>query len=116
MSSLGNKIYRNAQVLGNTIKTKSRVLGEKANEALRMADVGLRKTENTLQNRILPLAGVLSPELVPAGLGALGSIKGLRSQVKNTKSYAQDLEKGNIRKRIEDDILNSRNNPDNSFV
>ena len=67
MSSLGNKIYRKAQVLGNTIKTKSRVLGEKANEALRMADVGLRKTENTLQNRIRPLAGVLTPELVPGG-------------------------------------------------
>ena len=116
MSSLGNKIYRKAQVLGNTIKTKSRVLGEKANEALRMADVGLRKTENTLQNRILPLASVLVPELVPGGLGALGTIKGLRSQVKNTKSYAQDLEKGNLRKRIEDDILNSNNNPNNSFV
>ena len=116
MSSLGNKIYRKAQVLGNTIKSKSRILGQKANEALVMADAGLRKTENTLQNRILPLASVLSPELVPVGLGALGSIKGLRSQVKNTKSYAQDLEKGNIRKRIEDDILNSRNNPNNSFV
>ena len=47
MSSLGQKIYRNAKVLGNKISTQSRVLGEKANQALRSADVGLKKTENT---------------------------------------------------------------------
>jgi hypothetical protein len=116
MSSLGNKIFRKAQVLGDKIKSTSRSLGEKANEALRMADVGLRKTENTLQNRILPLATVLTPEFLPGGLGALAGIKGLRSHVKNAKSYAQDLEKGNIRKRIEDDILNSNSNPNNSFM
>ena len=49
MSSLGQKIYRNAQVLGNKISTQSRVIGEKANQALRTADIGLRKTENTLK-------------------------------------------------------------------
>ena len=49
MSSIGEKLYRKAQVLGNKISTQSRVLGEKANEALRIADVGLRKTENTLK-------------------------------------------------------------------
>ena len=47
MSSIGQKIYRKAQVLGNKISTQSRMIGEKANEALRSADAGLRKTENT---------------------------------------------------------------------
>ena len=49
MSSIGQKIYRKAQVLGSKISTQSRMIGEKANEALRSADVGLRKTENTLK-------------------------------------------------------------------
>ena len=108
MSSLGNKIYRKAQALGNTINTKSRVLGEKANEALRMVDVGLRKTQNTIQNRIIPLANRLTPELVPGGLGAIAGIKDLRSKVQQTRSYAQDMEKGNLRKRLEEDVLSGK--------
>ena len=108
MSSLGNKIYRKVQVLGNTINTKSRVLGEKANEALRIADVGLRKTQNTLQNRIMPLTAMLAPEFVPGGYQALNAIKTLRGNVQNAKSYAQDLEKGNLRKRLESDVLSGK--------
>ena len=57
MSSIGQKIYRKAQVLGNKISTQSRMIGEKTNEALRSADAGLRKTENTLKNVIIPGAG-----------------------------------------------------------
>ena len=63
MSQLGQKFSRKAQVLGRKIESKSRVLGQKANQALRMADVGLRKTENTLKNVIIPgsaLVGELS--------------------------------------------------------
>ncbi len=110
MSSIGNKIYRKAQILGNTIQTKSRVLGEKANEALRMTDIGLRKTQNTLQNRIIPLTSVLTPELVPMGLNALNTIKTVRSNVQQGRSYAQDLEKGNLRKRLESDALSGKFN------
>ena len=43
MSSLGMKISRKAQVLGRKIESKSRMLGSKANQALKMADTGLRK-------------------------------------------------------------------------
>ncbi len=53
MSRLGQKFQKRVQTLGNKIQTKSRVLGQKSNEALRMADVGLRKTSNTLKNVIL---------------------------------------------------------------
>ena len=108
MSSLGNKIYRAAQVIGNKINTASRTLGEKSNEALRVADIGLRKTQNTLQNRILPLTGMLAPEFLPGGLTALSTIKTLRGNVQNAKSYAQDLEKGNLRKRLESDVLSGK--------
>ena len=108
MSSLGNKIFRKAQVLGDKIKSTSRSLGEKANEALRMADVGLRKTQNTLQNRIMPLTAMLAPEFVPGGYQALNAIKTLRGNVQNAKSYAQDLEKGNLRKRLESDVLSGK--------
>ena len=108
MSSLGNKIYRAAQVIGNKINTASRSLGEKSNEALRIADVGLRKTQNTLQNRIMPLASALAPEYVPIGLQALNTIKNVRSQVQQGKSYAQELEKGNLRKRLESDALSGK--------
>ena len=100
MSSLGNKIYRTAQVIGNKINTTARTLGEKSNQALKIADVGLRKTQNTLQNRLIPLAGALAPEYLPMGLTALSTIKDVRSKVQQGKSYAQDLEKGNLRKRL----------------
>ena len=108
MSSLGNKIYRKAQVLGNTINTKSRVLGEKANEALRIADVGLRKTQNTLQNRIMPLTAMLAPQFVPGGYQALNAIKDIRGKVQQSRGYAQDMEKGNLRKRLEEDVLSGK--------
>jgi hypothetical protein len=108
MSSLGNKIYRKAQVLGNTINTKSRVLGEKANEALRIADVGLRKTQNTLQNRIMPLTAMLAPQFVPGGYQALNAIKDIRGKVQQSRAYAQDMEKGNLRKRLEEDVLSGK--------
>ena len=50
MSSLGQKITRRAQVLGQKIESKGQQLGQKAGQYLRMADAGLRKTENTLKN------------------------------------------------------------------
>jgi hypothetical protein len=108
MSSLGNKIYRKAQVLGQKINSNSRILGEKANEALRMADVGLRKTQNTLQNRIMPLTTMLAPQLIPGGYAALNAIKDIRGKVQQSRSYAQDMEKGNLRKRLESDVLSGK--------
>ena len=55
MSSLGMKLSRKAQVLGKKIESKTRMLGSKANQALKMADVGLSKAENTLKNVIILL-------------------------------------------------------------
>ena len=126
MSQLGMKISRKAQVLGRKIESKSRMLGSKANQALRMADTGLRKTENTLKNVIIPgsaLVGVLSgnPQLGALGYGlgsaALAGTKAIRNDIKPAQTIANRLEKLNIRKEGEE-ILNRvrESGQDNSFV
>ena len=118
--SLGQKIYRKAQVLGNRISTQSRMLGEKANEALRSADVGLRKTENTLKNVASGLIGSLSgnPQIgmlgSGLGMGALAGVKNLRGQIQQVKPYTNVLEKGNYRKTFDDAVKN--NLSQNSFI
>ena len=102
MSQLGQKFTRKAQVLGRKIESKSRVLGQKANQALRMADTGLRKTENTLKNVIIPgsaLVGELSgnPQLGALGYGlgsaGLAGIKAIRNDIKPAQTVANRLEK-----------------------
>ena len=126
MSSLGQKFSRKAQVLGEKIESKSRVLGQKANIALRMADTGLRKTENTLKNVIIPgsaLVGELSgnPQLGALGYGlgsaALAGTKAIRNDIKPAQTVANRLEKLNIRKEGEE-LLNRvrESGQDNSFV
>jgi hypothetical protein len=126
MSSLGKKFSRKAQVLGKKIESKSRVLGQKANIALRMADTGLRKTENTLKNVIIPgsaLVGELSgnPQLGALGYGlgsaALAGTKAIRNDIKPAQTVASRLEKLNIRKEGEE-LLNRvrESGQDNSFV
>ena len=126
MSQLGMKISRKAQVLGRKIESKSRMLGSKANQALRMADVGLRKTENTLKNVIIPgsaLVGELSgnPQLGALGYGlgsaALAGTKAIRNDIKPAQTVANRLEKLNIRKEGEE-LLNRvrESGQDNSFV
>jgi len=126
MSSLGQKFSRKAQVLGRKIESKSRVLGQKANIALRMADTGLRKTENTLKNVIIPgsaLVGELSgnPQLGALGYGlgsaALAGTKAIRNDIKPAQTVANRLEKLNIRKEGEE-LLNRvrESGQDNSFV
>ena len=116
MSSIGQKIYRKAQVLGNKISTQSRMIGEKANEALRSADVGLRKTENTLKNVIIPGAGLVgalsgNPQIgmlgSGLGTGALVGVKNLRGQIKEVQPYTNVLEKGNYRKTFDDAVKNN---------
>ena len=102
MSSLGMKFSRKAQVLGKKIESKTRMLGTKANQALIIGDSVLRKTENTLKNKILPASLVLAPESTPITLGALGAVKSLRSQVAPAKQVADRLEKINLRKEAED--------------
>ena len=123
MSSLGQKIYRNAKVLGNKISTQSRVIGEKANQALRSADVGLRKTENTLKNVIIPGAGLVgalsgNPQIGMLGgglgMGALAGVKNLRGQIQQVQPYTNVLEKGNYRKTFDDAVKN--NLSQNSFI
>ena len=126
MSQLGMKISRKAQVLGRKIESKSRMLGSKANQALKMADVGLRKTENTLKNVIIPgsaLVGELSgnPQLGALGYGlgsaALAGTKAIRNDIKPAQTVANRLEKLNIRKEGEE-LLNRvrESGQDNSFV
>ena len=126
MSQLGQKFTRKAQVLGRKIESKSRVLGQKANQALRMADTGLRKTENTLKNVIIPgsaLVGELSgnPQLGALGYGVgsagLAGIKAIRNDIKPAQTVANRLEKLNVRKESED-ILNKlrESAQDNTFV
>ena len=126
MSQLGQKFSRKAQVLGRKIESKSRVLGQKANQALRMADTGLRKTENTLKNVIIPgsaLVGELSgnPQLGALGYGlgsaALAGTKAIRNDIKPAQTVANRLEKLNVRKESED-ILNKlrESAQDNTFV
>ena len=126
MSQLGQKFTRKAQVLGRKIESKSRVLGQKANQALRMADTGLRKTENTLKNVIIPgsaLVGELSgnPQLGALGYGlgsaGLAGIKAIRNDIKPAQTVANRLEKLNVRKESED-ILNKlrESAQDNTFV
>ena len=126
MSQLGMKISRKAQVLGRKIESKTRMLGSKANQALKMADVGLRKTENTLKNVIIPgsaLVGELSgnPQLGALGYGlgsaALAGTKAIRNDIKPAQTVANRLEKLNIRKEGEE-LLNRvrESGQDNSFV
>ena len=102
MSSLGNKIVRRAQVLGQKIESKGQQLGQKAGQYLRMADVGLRKTENTLKNVIIPGSGVVgmlsgNPQIgaLGAGLGmaGLGITRAIRNYIKPAQTVASRLEK-----------------------
>jgi hypothetical protein len=111
MSSLGNKIVRRAQNLGQKIESKGQQLGQKAGQYLRMADVGLRKTENTLKNVIIPGAGVIgtlsgNPQISALGaLGggaALGLTRAIRNDIKPAQNVAERLEKLNLRKEADD--------------
>ena len=110
MSQLGQKFSRKAQVLGKKIESKSRVLGQKAGQALRMADTGLRKTENTLKNVIIPGSGVVAtlsgnPQIGMLGYGlggaALAATKAIRNDIKPATTVANRLEKLNLRKEGE---------------
>lgn len=114
MSSFGMKINRKAQVLGRKIESKSRILGTKAGQALRMADSGLRKTENTLKNVIIPGSGVVAtlsgnPQIGMLGYGlggaALAATKAIRNDIKPATTVANRLEKLNLRKEGEE-LLN----------
>ena len=114
MSSLGQKNVRRAQVMGQKIESKGQQLGQKAGQVLRMADVGLRKTENTLKNVIIPASGVVgmlsgNPQIgaLGAGLGmaGLGVTRAIRNDIKPAQNVAERLEKLNLRKEA-DDLLN----------
>ena len=102
MSNLGMKFSRKAQVLGKKIESKSRLLGAKANQSLKIGDTILRKAENTIKNKVIPATMVLAPESAPMALGALGAVKSIRSQVAPAKQVADRLEKINLRKEAED--------------
>ena len=111
MSSLGQKIVRKAQIMGQKIESKGQQLGQKAGQYLRMADVGLRKTENTLKNVIIPGSGVVgmlsgNPQIgaLGAGLGmaGLGITRAIRNDIKAAQNVAARLEKLNLRKEADD--------------
>ena len=124
MSSLGNKIVRRAQNLGQKIESKGQQLGQKAGQYLRMADVGLRKTENTLKNVIIPSAGVIgtlsgNPQISALGaLGggaALGLTRAIRNDIKPAQNVAARLEKLNLRKEA-DDLLDKARQEQTMFA
>jgi hypothetical protein len=124
---LGQKFNKRAHVLGRKIESKGRVLGQKANEALRMADVGLRKTSNTLKNIVAPTSGLIGsaigqPEIGAVGYGlGMGLSKGidtLRNEIKPAKQVADRLEKLNLRTEARDLAANIANqlNEQQDFV
>ena len=124
MSSLGQKIVRRAQVMGQKIESKGQQLGQKAGQVLRMADVGLRKTENTLKNVIIPASGVVgmlsgNPQIgaLGAGLGmaGLGVTRAIRNDIKPAQNVAERLEKLNLRKEA-DDLLDKARQGQPRFV
>ena len=113
-------------MLGKKLESKSRVLGQKANQALKMSDVALRKAQNTIQNVLVPgsvMLGMASGNPEISGLGAslggsaLSGIKSIRSEFKPASTIANKLEKLNIRKESEE-LLNriKESGQDNSFV
>jgi hypothetical protein len=90
------------------------MLGSKANQALRMGDTVLRKTENTLKNVIIPGSGVVgtlsgNPQIGMLGYGlggaALAATKAIRNDIKPATTVANRLEKLNLRKEGEE-LLN----------
>ena len=98
---LCEKFNRKAQVLGSKIQSKVRVLGQKANQALKISDVTLRKVQNTLQNKVIPASALLMPEATATGVMALGAVKALRSNVAPARAISDRLEKINLRKEAE---------------
>ena len=124
---LGQKFSKRAHVLGRKIESKTKVLGQKANEALRMADVGLRRTSNTLKNVVAPSAGLIGsaisqPEAGAVGYGlSMGVSKGidtLRNEIKPAKQVADRLKKLNLRKELQSAAENVANklNEQSDFV
>ncbi len=127
MSQLGQKFNKRAHVLGRKIESKGRVLGQKANQALRMADVTLRKTSNTLKNVVAPSvatagSAIGQPEAGAVGYGVgMGLSKGidtLRNEIKPVKKVADRLEKLNLRTEARDIAQNIANqlNEQSDFV
>ncbi len=124
---LGQKISRKAQVLGTKLQSKSRLLGQKANQALRMTDVGLRRTSNTLKNVVGPSAGLIGSTIGQPEIGALAygasmgvskGIDNLRSELKPAKQLSDRLEKLNLRKELQSAAENVANklNEQSDFV
>ena len=114
MSVLGQKMRRNAQQLGEKFKNVTQQLGNKAGEALRSSDTVLRKVQNTVNNRINPALAILEPSLLPAGMAGSAFIGGLRNNIKDAKSIASDLEKGNIRKILDSQL--NQSSPESNFA
>lgn len=114
---LGEKINRRIHTLGNKIKRQSKILGNKANIALKSTDIGLRKAQNFTQNKLLPIASLVNPELGAAAATGLGGIIGARKLVHQGQSNIRDLEKMNVRKKLDEMAANAVNhNSSSSFV
>ena len=81
MSNLGMIFSRKAQVLGKKIESKSRLLGTKANQALRIGDTVLRKAENTIKNKVIPATCDLIDLTAPSAPSAIGADSGANTIV-----------------------------------
>jgi hypothetical protein len=124
---LGQKISRKTQNLGSKIQSKARMIGSKSNQALRMGDVALRRTSNTLKNVVGPSAGIIGSTIGQPEIGALAygatmgvskGIDNLRSELKPAKQVADRLEKLNLRKELQSAAENVANklNEQSDFV
>jgi hypothetical protein len=128
MSRLGQKFQKRVQTIGNKIQSKSRTLGTKANEALKYADVGLRKTSNVLKNVVAPGAGLIGSAVGQPEIGAIGygagmlassQIQNLRKQIEPARKVADRLEKLNLRSEARDiaqNIANNLSNEETAFI
>jgi hypothetical protein len=97
----GKKLVRQAHVLGRKINRSAHTLGNKTKKVLKTVDVGLRKAENTLQNKIIPASAILAPQLSEVGLAGLGAVKALRKGVHTGRESIDNIEKHGIRKVLE---------------
>jgi len=96
----GIKIKKGIHNLGKKYKNNQRQIGRKSRNILNKSDVILRKSENTLQNKLIPASMIVAPETTPYLVGGLGAIKGTRAGIHVGREISNNIEKHGIRKKL----------------
>ena len=96
----GLKIKKSVHNLGKKIKNNRNQIGQKTKNILNKSDVILRKSENTLQNKLIPASMIVAPETTPYLMGGLGVIKGTRTGIHVGREISNNIEKHGIRKQL----------------